>query len=412
MGDKYLRQLPFRVETGERRQADQHGDEAREGQNEDRTAAQHGPVAKRAAGHEGREPEEPRLGRRMGQKDTARDEGCGLAQNVALPDHGQHEAELTDRGIAEQAAVIRLTQRQQPRAEEAQQAQPREQRRPGRPRDHGDLGEREDGRRAGASREERGETGMGGLVNIERPAVRREGFELDHQSDQQEEHRQPRPRDARRRSRDMVKPERAVRVIGEDDPDQQQDRDDLADHQIFEPGGERARIGRQEHKARRRNRDQLEEDEQVEDVARQDEPRKRHHQHQQHRHRPAPEPQQGPAQRERPEPTGHKDRRHQHRLGQANAQADRKGRRRRGGGDQDGRRTACHHGKPAERHQKHGAERAEHEGKGQIPPPTRDKTEAKGAAEAERQDPERAYHFSSVKSEISRLPRARNSRQA
>ena len=81
---------------------------------------------------------------------------------------------------------------------------------------------------------------MGRLVDVEGPAIGREGLQLEHQGDEHEEDGQRRAGEAERGRRDVVDIERAVGVVDEDDADEQQDRDDLGDDQVFEAGGDGA----------------------------------------------------------------------------------------------------------------------------------------------------------------------------
>jgi len=69
---------------------------------------------------------------------------------------------------------------------------------------------------------------VGRLVDVERPAVGREHLELrDHGDEDQEERQRTTLEQLLRGERHVVEVERTGGVVGEDDPDQHQDRDYL-----------------------------------------------------------------------------------------------------------------------------------------------------------------------------------------
>ncbi len=110
---KQVHQFPLGVETGEGWQAAEHGDEGDEGEDEQRAFAQGGPGGQFAFRDQAREPVEPGLGYGVGKQQAEGNEGCRLAEDVALAEHQQHQPGLRNRGIAELPPVVGLRQGQQ-----------------------------------------------------------------------------------------------------------------------------------------------------------------------------------------------------------------------------------------------------------------------------------------------------------
>ena len=327
-------QIPLGVEAGEGRQAGQHADEGDESENQQRAVAQCGPSADAAPGEQAGEPEQAGLGHGMRDEQAEGDERCGVAEDVALAEDDEHQAGLGDGGVAEQTAVIGLRQGQQVGGDEGDDADCGCHREPLRAADQQQLVDRVERCGAGGRREDGGKCRVRRFVDVERPAVGREGFELGNDGDEhQEEGERAAVGQVQRTAGHAVDVQRAAGMVGEDDADQQEDRNHLRDDQVLEAGGQGAVVVGEQDEAGGRDHREFEENEEVEDVARQDDAGERHDGDQQHCHRAAAKREQGVLQIDGGKQAGQVDQQGQRGFGHAHAQIDRE--RRRGAGGED-----------------------------------------------------------------------------
>ncbi len=236
------------------------------------------------------------------------------------------------------------------------------------------------------------------LVDVERPAVGREGFQLGNDGDEhQEEGKRPAVHEARRAACHAVDVERTGGVVGEDDADQQEDGDYLRDDQVFDAGGQGPVVIREQNKAGGGDHREFEENEQVEDVAREDDAAQRHHGDEQYRHRAAAQREQGFLQVKGGEQAGQVDEQRQRGLGESHAQIDREGRGGAGGEDFNSCGVGGGEGpQPASRYPAHEGQRGQRYRVGETPPFLFQEPQQEGGRQRRRDDVEGAYHLSSV----------------
>jgi len=334
----------------------------------------------------------------MGQQDAAADEQVVVAEDVALTGHGEHQAELGHRGVAQQAPIDALNQGEEVGADEADDADAGGQRQPLRTPNQQQLVHGEQGRRARRRRDHGREGGMGRLVYVQGPAIGREGLQLGHHRDKHEEESE---RGALHQLRlscgHAVDVEGAGGVVGEDDAHQQQDSDQLGGDQELEAGPQGALIAGEQDQAAGGDHLQLEKDEQIEQVAGEDDAVYGHGEYEQHRHGAAALLEHGIPEIDGREQPRQVDQQGQDRLRESHAEIDRKGWLGTGGENLHRRGTPPAQGPhPAGRHPGHEGEGREGYSIGTGPPFVPQQTQQKGRPQADRNDENGAYHFSSL----------------
>ena len=193
---------------------------------------------------------------------------------------------------------------------------------------------------------------MGGLVDVQRPAVGRERLELGDQGDEHQEERQGEGLTAH--GSHPVDVQGPGSVVREDDADQEEHRDHLGHHQILEAGRQGPLILGEQDQAAGGDGRELEEDEQVEDVAGQDHAAEGHGRDHQHRHPALAEPVEGVLEVQGGQQAGQGDQQGQGRLGEPHTQVDGEGRH--GPGGEDLHRSGALHREgpqPERRHRRH-----------------------------------------------------------
>ena len=333
------KQLPLGPEAGKGRQGRDRDDEQRKKARQGRATGQ----ANRGAGVRGPDgagqAEQPRLGEKVVDEKPEGHEGYRLLR--ADPgENGQRQRQqrhLSDRGIAQHPLHVALPQPDEVRGQEGQRRRGHDQvELPGEQRQQ--LPQREDHPGRGADRQQGRKGGRHGLVDIERPAIGRIGFQFDQKAGQDHRQRDPghRPDDQCPVRDQQVDVEMAGHLVEQHRAQQEQGGGDDRRHHVFERGLDACPRCDQPQKPIGADRHDLEEDEEVEEVAGEDHAVDPHHQdqEQQQRHvvvtQPVPE-RRGQRQRHQVDRNGESA------LRQAEAQVDRHRRLGPGGQNLDGR---------------------------------------------------------------------------
>ncbi len=185
------------------------------------------------------------------------------------------------------------------------------------------------------------------FVDVERPTIGREGLQLGDDGDEHQEEGQLEAQSSLAVTLQQVvcgggqavDIQRPGGMVGKDDADQQEDRDHLRNDQVLETGGQAAVFLGQQDQPTGGDGRQFEEDEQVEDVASEDDAAQCHSGDQQHRHGAPAVGEQGFLQIDRREQAGQVGEQGQCGFRQGHAQVDDEGWRTAGSNDLD-RRSA------------------------------------------------------------------------